>query len=720
MEDEELQVYNLPIIRTVADCEKEFPDLIVLDTYDTYELFDELYYKIYYALCACIEIPECSSYKIKFKFYHDDQVVHELSMRKLLLNMNAWRPLIELNQLRQYYNNRQIQVLDESFIVGTMMSSNVRVALESKVLKVLNDYGIPFERTSELLKTVIERYQEMSIEFAMIDSNGIMTFESIFLNDYRKSQKIRDLNNIEISQNLQTSEVEDLLRIKTTELIEELGHTKNPIWYVSKAGNHIKQKQLQELFISYGQIPDISGNVIPYTMKGNGFSSGYVDPVTYYIASTGARLSPIMNKEHMGEAGYLSRNLVLLSRTLTLSSTIFDCGTKHLLPLTVTNSTFLHRLENRWYCENLGENLKKLHYEDCKHLIGKKIWIRSIITCACGDEVCHVCYGGDSHLVMNMPGMAIFNTEVYSQPVGQNILSTKHLLFTAANCLTFSNSFHKYFKFNAGDIYLKDKDDDADLPIEHLSIRIEEGNMIAINRQDMIEYNTFGNHVESPFYIYNDKTKEYDKIEIINYESMFIDSTSTKMFKLIQDKKTGKQYYELPLVTLSSELEGRLLSIDIKNNGLTDNLYMIMNLINKNANKYDSYAQLAQDFFDMIIDAGIKCRHIQAEIILNRLIRDANDPYSRPDFSQFKDPEYKILTLNQALMNSKAPTLGFSYQETKRQILSDALYEDKNGSSYLDPLYSDVISTDHLKELLKKVAKKRGKEITINGTTEGK
>lgn len=713
--EDEVQPYSLPSIRTRKDCEREFPGIITISRYDTYDKFDDLYYKVYYAICACIEIPECVSYPIKFKFYPEDEKVFSLSMPKFMLNLNAWRPLIELNQLQKYYQYK-IEVLDESFIVGTMMNDNARTALESRVMKVLNEYGIPFERISILLKDVIERYQEASIEFAMTSKHAIMTFESVFLNDYRTNEKIRELNNLKIDQSMQTADVEILLQKKTAELLDALGQTKNPIWYVSKAGNHIKSKQVQELFISYGQIPDVSGNVIPYTMQGNGFSTGYVDAASYYIAASGARLSAIMNRAHMGEAGYLSRNLILASRTLTLSKTMFDCGTKHMLPLTVTDSTFLHRLENKWYCEHEGEPLKLIHYEDCKHLIGKKILVRSLLTCAGGDEVCHVCYGADSHLVMNMPGMSIFNTEVYSKPVSQNILSTKHLLFTAANRIGFSKSFDKYFKYNAGDIYLKDKDEISDDSFDgHLFIRIEEGNVIPVNANDMAEYNTFGNNVESPFFVYNSKTKEYDKIEIMNYESMFIDAESMKSFKLVQDKKSdgGKRYYEISFSSLSSDLEGRLLSLDIKNNGLTDNLYMIMNLLNKNVAKYTDISKLAQDFFEILINAGIRCRHVQAEVILNRLIRDANDIYKRPDFTKFEMPEYKIINLNQAIINYKGATIGTSYQELKRQLLGDALYTTKTGQSYLDPLYAEKVRTDHLKELAARVRKER--EAKSNG-----
>ena len=706
-------VYDLPRIRTVQDCEREFQDVIVISHYNDYDKFDALYQKVYYAICACYEITECVSYKIKFKFYNSEKKIYELSMPKFLLNINAWRPLIELCQLQKYYH-QEIEVLDESFIINQMMSDTLRVGLESKVLKILNDYGIAFERSSNLIKTVIERYQEISIEFSLVAKGGIFTLENCFINDYMNSKKIQELNNLIISQNIQTADVEELLRGKYNELVEELGRTKNPIWYVSKAGNHIKPKQVQELFISYGQVPDVSGNVIPYTMEGNGFGTGFSSPSAYYVAATGARLSAIMNKTKMGEAGYLSRNLILLSRTMTLSMTMFDCGTKHMLELFITNSVMLRRIENRWFCEYLGDPLQCIHYETHKHLIGKKIYVRSLLTCDGGDEICHVCYGRDSHLVSNMPGMAIFNTEVYSEPVSQNILSTKHLLFTAANKLSFNDSFHKYFKFNAGDIYLKEQDEwDNTLPFEYLSLRIEEDNVSAVNNQDIAEYNTFGNNIEPPFFIYNRKTGEYEKIEIINAESMFIDASSMKFFKVVTDKKRADgKFYEIPLDLLATELEGRLMSVDIKNNGLTDNLYMIMDLLNKDASKYDSYHQLAQDFFETLISVGIRCRNVQAEIILNRLIRDTTNLYKRPDFSKFSIPDYKILTLNQALINTKAPTVGFSYQEVKRQLLSDDLYTEKDGDSYLDQLYATSISTERLKEIHNKLraAIKKGKE----------
>ena len=33
-------IYTLPTIRTIRDCEREFPDILIISDYNTYEEFD--------------------------------------------------------------------------------------------------------------------------------------------------------------------------------------------------------------------------------------------------------------------------------------------------------------------------------------------------------------------------------------------------------------------------------------------------------------------------------------------------------------------------------------------------------------------------------------------------------------------------------------------------------------------------------------------------------
>ena len=193
--------YNLPTIRTVEDCEREWPGIITISDYDTYESYDYLWDKLFYSMCACYELPNCISYKIKFRFYPEDKVVHELSMPKMLLNLTCWRPMVELNTIDKTVS-RNIRVLDDSYIVGTMFSQFNRMGLKTKVYNTIEEFGISFERSSELIRYVLESEQRIAVEFALLDQSTILTYESIFLNDYMMSEKVRELNNTEIPRDM--------------------------------------------------------------------------------------------------------------------------------------------------------------------------------------------------------------------------------------------------------------------------------------------------------------------------------------------------------------------------------------------------------------------------------------------------------------------------------------------------------------------------------------
>ena len=53
-----------------------------------------------------------------------------------------------------------------------------------------------------------------------------------------------------------------------------------------------------------------------------------------------------------------------------------------------------------------------------KDLIGKTIYLRSPITCTCGDEVCHKCFGTTSLLSLDIPdGVSAYESEEVTKVV---------------------------------------------------------------------------------------------------------------------------------------------------------------------------------------------------------------------------------------------------------------------------------------------------------------
>ena len=144
----------------------------------------------------------------------------------------------------------------------------------------------------------------------------------------------------------------------------------------------------------------------------------------------------------------------------------------------------------------------------------------------------------------------------------------------------------------------------------------------------------------------------------------------------------------------------KLFEMSIMNKELTKSLYDLMALINKQNTDdiEETIDTMSQKFLDLLIESNIAANVIAAELVINRLIRSIDRMYERPDFRKNKLEPYSIYTVTRALEKNKSPLVGISFQNIKRQFLSDELYEDRTGTSFIDPFYWVDIPTDNLKE----------------------
>ena len=150
-----------------------------------------------------------------------------------------------------------------------------------------------------------------------------------------------------------------------------------------------------------------------------------------------------------------------------------------------------------------------------------------------------------------------------------------------------------------------------------------------------------------------------------------------------------------------------IFSITIINKELTKPLYQLMDILDKNGDGDDdsdvkeSIETMSQKFLDILVDAKIDANVIAAELIMNRMIRSVKDPYSRPDFSKGTLEPYTIYTVSKALERNKSVTVGLSFQNIKRQFISDDTFTERTGTSYLDPFYQTEISTENYYDYFK-------------------
>lgn len=682
---------EVPIITNVEELTKYLRPIYIIEDY---LVSDEMYRKfqedIYTVIKGCFEHKECREYMVKFKFYRDDTTIHELQFRHFITNAFLWYPFIHLYDVSS--------VLDETFILDCMNDiPYIRNYINDKIISVLRDCSIKNTVLNRAVSEVLYNLRRISTDFSLIINTTISA--ETFLNLYNENDRIREIMETNLSIESQPSEIEEKMNELMKEEIEIIkGIKDNPIGIMLRAGTGIKPKQLSEFTIAMSLKPDLSGVTIPLPISSSTLINGLNKPSYHYLDSLGARKSLITNKKVMGSAGYFGKVVLLLARTLSLSKTVSDCDTKHLLEITISSDKMLKKYNGRYY--KLKQNGPTLLINSKKdtHLIGKTILLRSPITCACHDEVCHKCFGTTSLLNLDISeGVTGFEVEESTKVVNQMILSTKHLLTTISEKIEFNDAFYKFFSITAGEINPILNNDEVE-NIDDWAVWIDPND---VQKSDELDDDSFFNtYINGKFYVQNLVTKEYVEISSKDNREMYLTETCLELMK------KGKGYIKFADMDESMSL----FELVIMNNELTRPLYMLMDLLNKS--KVDSdmtYHEMAQTFTELLVDASIDAMAISGEVIINRLIRkDPDEDFVRPDFSNTDIGPYQILTVLKALENNPSPLIGISSQYLRKQLISDDILK-KQGTSYIDVFFKKDTPTKRLKEIHDHVKRRKEK-----------
>lgn len=408
-----------------------------------------------------------------------------------------------------------------------------------------------------------------------------------------------------------------------------------------------------------------------------------------------------MRKYYWGKAGYFGKIVLLLARTLSMSTEISDCGTKHLVEYDVKSKKHLAKLNGKYFKYDLDDSdVELLNAKKHKDLIGKKIYVRSAATCALGDHVCPKCVGMTASTNYDISdGLSAFESEEVTKVINQSILSTKHLLTTNSEVIQFNPEFYNFFTILGGEINPIVNNNEVISNPEDYAIYIDPEDIVKMEEQD---YDSLYNSciANGKFYIRNINSKKTEDIVIQaeGEKEIFLTETALELMK----KGKGLIYFK------DMDDDIKLFEMVIMNQELTRPLYILMDLLNKQRTDEidETIDSVSQKFLDLLIESGIAANVIAAELIINRLIRSVKNMYERPDFLDENLEPYQIYTVSRALEKNISPLIGISFQNIKRQFLSDELYEDRNGTSFIDPFYWTNIPTTNLKEYGKITSKK--------------
>lgn len=564
---------------------------------------------------------------------NDSTEIRVLPLNRLMMSLTFLRPII---MYLEYIN------LDE-FLLDTHMSNKRRQTIQNRIVHVLQQFGTPIVEIQEKMSRLSLDWKMLMINFAEADMQ-IYTAENLFLDHYRDSEIIRDINNTEYPPDMQTADIVEENK-KRYEVLEQIMLERgNPFFVANKYVSLIKPKQMEELYINFSQIPD-GRNIIPVIMNGNGFRAGYHSLPVFYTGAIAARVPDIMNKDYMGQAGYFNRNLMMLAYG-TVSPTVYDCGSQNPIPITI-DEVNLQMFDGRYYYNEKNDGVLHVLHKSDRHMLGKRLWFRSPCTCNLNEDCCHICYGQRALKVGDLKGGFIYTTELMTSRVSQNILSAKHLLKSNAEKIEYSENFDKYFIVDMSTIIPKDD-----------------------KRFDIFIREDYMDDISEKFTCY--VTKDMIPVTISKYASLSIpDSVIDKCKDVVIDDVTYHKITSYKIIE-----GGGQFAVVIPINIMMTKKYMdIMHLFESDISKFEHIEDVVDALSHMCYKL-IPILSTHGEILIGHHIRSMDNRLLRPNWL-VPDQKYQIMRLKTVLQNVESFATAMSFEQTKHHLYH-SIFDERN------------------------------------------
>lgn len=589
---------------------------------------------------------------IKLKSTDTSDVTYMLPLNKLMMSMPFIKPLAEYMEFID---------LGKFIIQTAKFTKKDRGVLQDNLVEELKKYGKSIDEINEIISEMSYDLKSLLIIFSKADM-PVYTSESLLLDQYMASEVIRDINNTEYPLNKQTCEIVEENKAKYEILKEKMLELGNPFFEANEFAPVIKPKQMEEVYINFAQIPDGSrkGNLVDIIMNGNGTKHGYESIPVFYAGAIAARVPDIYNEDFMGSAGYFSRNLMILTYG-TLSQTVYDCGSKNTIAITIEEKT-MGMYHGRYYYLRKNSEILRVFHKDDKHLIGKTLYFRSPCKCNLNEDVCHVCYGSVALKVGNLKGGFVYTTELTTSRVQQNVLSVKHILKADAEPIIFTGAFDKYFDIESSAVIPKDE-----------------------NRFDIYIKEDYQDDLSNGFTMYIGK--DLVPIGITNYASINIASNVIEKGKeVVINEET---YIKISSYKVLENNNGILCNITPRSISSLAVYMNIMKLFENDVTKFDTIDEAVVALTEMLNEVmPVMATH--GEIMLSKLLRRPDNVLLRPNFLE-EDAPYQIVRLKTALQNAEAVTTGLAFEQTKHHVLRSIL-DKRNQINRVGPVaFSDYM-----------------------------
>lgn len=683
------------------------PIYIIEDYMDNINDYEKYIISMFHILEACFDIEACRHFPITFKLYRNSKDEYTLPFNTFLNNAIFWIGLVPVQALG-------VRALNADFIKGReeMIEVNMDIPTYANgIFNIMRDNGIGMKECNMTISLMSYYLRQLNYKFWDVQLANISLHDIFDL--YLNYPEMKALMDTDIPSDLQPLEIEELLE----ELLERLDAefkrigAKNPITAMSLVSGYIKMKQIREMFVTIGTRPNVFDQTFPIPISNSYLIGGAVKPSAAFPEADSLFISAYANDRYMGNAGYFEKRISLLCGSLLGSKRVYDCGSTAYIPYQVKTKGHLKKLLGKFYKDPNTGDLREVKSEDY-HLIGTTIETRSIATCELHNECCAVCMGANAAELLEYENLGMCLGQDGVMQLGQNVLSTKHLLTTRSGHIKWSADFYKFFTLKGTSVLLNDdilsRFDIADYSRFHIIIDAEDiikdefdmesqdpslrnGHFKIVDKEtgEMFDITVVSENTESEVYLTSDFMK---LLQITNNEPTFADlididnilSQGGRPKKSRRSNKTNDEEADDGKTEKKSIME-----VFVENFSLTQTLKTIINIINREAEKAyrkDIYTFL-QSLLDLYIEAGLPPHINPIEVIANRLMVDEryNDAkrkigepiahgMSRPLIHDGIIEPYTIERMDVVLFYNMSPNVRMLFNQINRQLLNTEFF----------------------------------------------
>jgi hypothetical protein len=643
---------------------------LILDAVlQSYQSFRIVFQDILDIMKLGFEKKEIRTKPIRFKIHTDDETYHTLELCHFLSNMIFWEAFMDMDH---------VDLLNENDIID-FTNFNMGSLCDYIDDRILPNHEGDFHAKNKTIDEIAYKITAISNAFSLLIGNSISVYNII--QSAKEKPEIDTLMHEPIDDNLQPAEAEEILNARTARLKELFCECEeSDLRPLFKSGKDLSDGQFREIAVKIGHKSDMHGNTIPVIINANLLVDGISKPSYHYIEAQSGNKSLILTKTKMGDPGALSKKLNRLATSASYLRKDYEkCDSTEYVTYNIRNDLFLKLLNHRYYYDERG-NVKQVDYKRDKQLIGKVVPFMSPATCSSKDGICCYCYGGLFDINKDLASVGSFAATKDSEPVGQRVLSSKHLQATMSKLINMLPGFDDNFELNANEITVKDSDHIDDLYIILGPVGTEESDDGDLH---YVEY----------FDVVDPNNKIVAHIAEENGANLYF---SDLMMDTYKQYKYGTGKCKPISLNLFDDDDSTMFIVEIKNKELTEPIKIFNKLLNSK-DKYGArtVSELCQKMADSFIEQGIKNDFVHHECIIRGLLRKKSNIHEFPDWSRNGDhTDYQILSLNAALFSNPSPTVSLTYGYMKKQLTSPDLYT-KEAPSHLDPLF-----VSNLKEYL--------------------